>query len=82
MTVRERILHRQVLLEDLYEYHFATAGQALIIEDFDGNAELRLAYQYLAEKGYVDLFVDEHGVNAQIRTAGIETVEAGRTTIH
>lgn len=32
--IRERIILRQALLEDLYDYHFASGGNALLIEDF------------------------------------------------
>lgn len=50
-------------------------------KDFE-DGERRLAYLYLSEKGYVDLFIDENGANANIRAAGIELVEGGRITVH
>lgn len=73
---------RQALLEDLYDYHFEKGGDAFLIEDFNENVEERLAYLYLFEKGYADIFIDENGAKAGIRAAGIELVEAGRTKIH
>lgn len=82
MTIRERINLRQTLLENLYDYHFANGGDAYIIEDFNEDGEQRLAYLYLFDKGYVDLFVDENGANANIIAAGIEKVESGRIKIH
>lgn len=82
MTIKERVILRQALLEDLYEYHFEKGGDAFVIEDFNENVEHRLAYLYLFEKGYADLFIDENGANVGIRAAGIELVEAGRIKIH
>lgn len=80
--IRERIIIRQALLVDLYDYHFASGGDAYLIEDFDEDGERRLVFLYLSEKGYADLFIDENGANASIRVAGIEEVEAGRITVH
>ena len=80
--IRERINLRQALLEDLYDYHFLSGGDAYLIEDFNEDGERRLAYLYLSEKGYVDLFIDENGANANIRATGIEAVEGGRIKIH
>lgn len=82
VMVRERINLRQALLEDLYDYHFTSGGDAYLIEEFNEDGEQRLAYLYLSEKGYLDLFVDENGANANIIAAGIEIVEGGRITVH
>lgn len=82
VMIRERINLRQALLEDLYDYHFENGGDAYLIEDFNEDGERRLAYLYLFEKGYVDLFIDENGANTSIRAAGIEAVEGGRIKIH
>ena len=80
--IRERINLRQALLENLYDYHFTSGGDAYLIEEFNEDGERRLAYLYLSEKGYVDLFVDENGATANKRAAGIETIEGGRIKIH
>lgn len=82
IIIRERINLRQALLEELYDYHFETGRDSFTILDFNENVEGRLAYHYLNEKGYLDLFVDENGTNATIRAEGIELVEAGRVTLH
>lgn len=82
--VRKRKDLRYRLLKDLYDHHFSNAGKAKPIANEIKDNEIKLAYFYMADKGYLRLEKIDHPVFGEttITSKGIDYIEENHLNIN
>lgn len=75
MLINERKELRCKILQELYEAYFEKNGAMVLIEKNTLDNETRLAYIYLADKGYIEIEVSGRNWGAKISVHGIDLIE-------
>lgn len=77
LTINERKEQRERLLKELYEQYFEVGGGALHLtkDDLRNDRDKDLAYQYLSEKGLIEVDTQGNHIYLKPSVHGIDIVE-------